>query len=80
MPFVAGKKTPVTAGMKTLKKMAEPQAGYGEQWNGVGLKKHEMSQHQPKNSSLAESPKAGALILLTKGSLTNFRTKRVQRA
>jgi hypothetical protein len=39
MPFVAGKKTPVTAGMKTLKKMAEPQASYGEQWNGVGLKK-----------------------------------------
>jgi hypothetical protein len=29
----------VITGIKTLKKMSEPQAGYGEQWNGVGLKK-----------------------------------------
>ena len=31
-----------------------------------------MSKHQPKNSSLAESPKSVALILLTIGSLTNL--------
>ena len=61
--------------------MTEPQAGYGEQWKGVGLKKNAKCSTTPtKNSSLAESPKAGALILLTLGSLTSFGAKRVQRA
>jgi hypothetical protein len=32
MPFVAGKKAPRSTGIKTLKKMAQQQADYGEIW------------------------------------------------
>ena len=57
------------SGINSLKKMAELQAGYGERWNGVGLENTPCPKHQPKNSSLAELPKALTLILLTLGSL-----------
>jgi hypothetical protein len=49
MPFVAGKKRPVTAGMNRLKKMAEQQADYGETRTASAYQKNAPCQkHQPK--------------------------------
>ena len=53
------KKRPETAGIKRLKKMAEQQAAYGEIETALVSQQNAPCQkHQPKNSSLAESPTA----------------------
>jgi hypothetical protein len=50
MPFVAGKKAPVTAGIKGLKKMAERQAAYGGTRTASAYQQNAPCQkHQPKN-------------------------------
>ena len=59
MPFVAGNKTPRETGIRSLKKMAEQQADYGEKRMAPTSNKTRHAKNtKQKTTGLAESPTA----------------------
>jgi hypothetical protein len=59
MRFVAGNKTPRDSGNQKFEKDGGAASGIRRDTDGVGLKQNApCKKHQPKNSGLAESPKA----------------------
>jgi hypothetical protein len=55
MPFVAGNKAPREAGIRTLKKMAEQQADYGETGRHSSKTKRAMSKTPTKKPLASQS-------------------------